>query len=243
MKFRIAEKTFEYTPKYDRGGTEELFHDFLIDENESVDFKIDDNSMKESRHFLENLDYEFTPEELEAGALQFTLIDLLRPFGNLFLHSAAVVVDGEAYAFTGNSGIGKSTQCNLWLKHFGKRAYILNGDKLFYHRDNCKWTAYDTPWRGKEHLGVNGKAPLKGIIYLSQASENQIEDMTPGEKVERLIPQTYLPKQQDGMILQLQLLDDFVREVPGYSLKCTISDEAVRLAYQKFNSNSKIHKM
>ena len=240
MKFRLAEKTFEYAPKSNRGGTEaeEFFRDFLIDDHEPVDFRIDEDSMKQSRHFLENLDYEFTAEELEMGSLQLTLVDLLRPSGNLFLHSAAVVVDGVAYAFTGNSGIGKSTQCNLWLKHFGKQAYILNGDKLFYHRDNNgKWTAYDTPWRGKEHLGVNTKAPLKGILYLSQGSENRIKDMTTGEKVEQLIPQTYLPKQRDGMTLQLQLLDDFVKEVPGYSLQCTISDEAVRLAYQRINDS------
>lgn len=236
MKFKIVEKTFEYEPKPEfRQQSEIMFHEFLIDENSSVDFQIDEEMIETKRKILYEMNHDLTAEMIDMSALMAVIADLLRPYGNLFLHSAVVVVDGQAYAFTGHSGIGKSTQCNLWLKHFGKRAYILNGDKVFYHRNNGKWEAYGTPWKGKENFGINGHAPLKGIFYLSQASANQIHELSQGDKAERLILQTYSPKQMEAMDQQLTLLDEFVKEVPGYLLECTISDEAVRMAYRKFN--------
>lgn len=53
----------------------------------------------------------------------------LLKFRGILLHSSCVVVDGAAYAFSADSGTGKSTHTALWLKHFGNRAYMLNDDK------------------------------------------------------------------------------------------------------------------
>ena len=50
-------------------------------------------------------------------------------FDGILLHSSCIVVDGVAYAFSADSGTGKSTHTQLWLKRFGDRAHILNDDK------------------------------------------------------------------------------------------------------------------
>ena len=72
--------------------------------------------------------------ELNANDWEYMLTgsdfytDLIK-FNGILLHSSCVVVDGVAYAFSADSGTGKSTHTQLWLKHFGDRAYILNDDK------------------------------------------------------------------------------------------------------------------
>ena len=50
-------------------------------------------------------------------------------FDGILLHSSCIVLDGVAYAFSADSGTGKSTHTQLWLKRFGDRAHILNDDK------------------------------------------------------------------------------------------------------------------
>lgn len=160
---------------------ERQYSDFLVDGE--VDFKISEDRVEANRNIMRHRSYKSLPEEIEMGSLQIAIIDLLRPFGNLLIHSAVVTVDGKAYAFSGHSGVGKSTQCGLWLKHFGERALILNGDKSFFHRNSnstqsggnegyvagetrAGWTVYGTPWKGKENIGINASAPLAGLIFL-----------------------------------------------------------------------------
>ncbi len=236
MKFKIAGKSFSYEPKPEwKNMLEAQYSDFLLDEDEPVDFVISEDRVEENRSIMNHRDYQSLPVEIEMGSLQIAIIDLLRPFGNLLIHSAVVTVDGEAYAFTGHSGIGKSTQCQLWLKHFGSRSYILNGDKSFYQRNQEGWTVYGTPWKGKERIGINGNAPLKGIIYLSQEPVNKIEKLSKQEEINRLIKQTYMPRYEKEMDQHLLQIEQFVNEVTAYSLQCTISDEAVTLAYKAIN--------
>ena len=45
----------------------------------------------------------------------------------LLLHASLIKYEGKALAFAGPSGVGKSTQADLWRNHLGAR--ILNGDR------------------------------------------------------------------------------------------------------------------
>ena len=73
----------------------------------------------------------------------------LLKFRGILLHSSCVVVDGVAYAFSADSGTGKSTHTALWLKHFGDRAYMLNDDKPAIRLVGDRVYACGTPWSGK----------------------------------------------------------------------------------------------
>lgn len=62
--------------------------------------------------------------------------------------------------------------------------------------------------------------------------------MTSGEEVQLLMKQTYLPRTAEEMDQHFSQLEEFVNEVPAYFLSCTISDEAVVMAYDAVNACS-----
>lgn len=151
----------------------------------------------------------------------------------LYLHASAVEVDGKAYLFSGNSGVGKSTHTGLWLDKFGDRAQVFNDDKPALRRLDDRWYAYGTPWCGKDGINANRKVPLAGICFLKQAPENQIRRLTEKEALTRIVPQTMhktLPP--EGMYLMLEHLDKLIREIPVYELENRPEPEAAHLSYE-----------
>lgn len=92
----------------------------------------------------------------------------LLKFRGILLHSSCVVVDGVAYAFSADSGTGKSTHTALWLKHFGNRAYMLNDDKPAIRLVGDRVYACGTPWSGKYDYSTPGMVPLRAFASSSE---------------------------------------------------------------------------
>lgn len=155
------------------------------------------------------------------------------PDHNVFLmHSSVVVADGNAYAFTAKSGVGKSTHTALWLKNI-PGARVLNGDKpLFRVESDGSVTAFGTPWNGKENWGENARAPLRAVCFIERGERNAIAPAEQSDAIGRLVHQLYLRGARESVNKQLVLMDALVRAVPFYVLSCTISDEAAKLAYE-----------
>lgn len=154
------------------------------------------------------------------------------PLKNRFLlHTAAIEYKGNAYAFLGRSGTGKSTHTGLWLKHINGTK-ILNGDKPILHYSSEGVIVYGTPWMGKEQFGYNGKAPLKALCFLEQAKENEIRKLSVKEAVKRIFPQILHPIEEDYAARTLELVDRLVMETPSYLLRCTISEDAVKKSFE-----------
>lgn len=155
----------------------------------------------------------------------------------MLLHAAILEYDGNAYAFLGRSGTGKSTHTGLWLKHL-QGVRIVNGDKPILQKTENGFLAYGTPWMGKEGLGTNTVAPLKGLCFLEQAKENTIVRLTPAQAASRIFQQVLLPEEEDNAARTLELIDDMVSNIPCYLLKCTISEEAVKASFEALTGNS-----
>lgn len=155
----------------------------------------------------------------------------------MLLHAAILEYDGNAYAFLGRSGTGKSTHTGLWLKHL-QGVRIVNGDKPILQKTENGFLAYGTPWMGKEGLGTNTVAPLKGLCFLEQAKENTIVRLTPAQAASRIFQQVLLPEEEDNAARMLELIDDMVSNIPCYLLKCTISEEAVKASFEALTGNS-----
>lgn len=149
----------------------------------------------------------------------------------MLLHAAVLQIDGNAYAFLGRSGTGKSTHTGLWLKYL-ENAKIVNGDKPIIGYTNSEFVAYGTPWNGKEGLGENTQAPLKGLCFLEQAKENAIRRLKPSEAATRIFNQILFPEDEENVSKTLELTDKLVTEVPCYLLQCDISEEAMKLSYE-----------
>ena len=98
---------------------------------------------------------EYEDSYLETLAVYRKIAQVLVQKNVLLMHGAVVAVDGQAYLFTAKSGTGKTTHTRLWLRQFGVRAVMVNGDKPLIHITRKGATVYGTPWDGKEHLSRN----------------------------------------------------------------------------------------
>lgn len=152
-------------------------------------------------------------------------------YSGILLHASCVVVDGVAYAFSADSGVGKSTHTQLWLRHFGERAYILNDDKPAIRNIGGVIYACGTPWSGKNDCSVPEIVPLGGICFIERDSTNHIEKASTEKAVFSIFSQTLRKLGEDNMNRLLDVVESIFSSVPLYQLGCTVSDEAVEVAY------------
>lgn len=152
-------------------------------------------------------------------------------FDRFLLHACVLEYNGSAYAFLGRSGTGKSTHTGLWLDYLDG-AEILNGDKPILSVEKNEVFAYGTPWMGKEGRGKKGKAPLKALVFLEQAKQNEIKKLPVSEASMRIFQQVLFPTDEENAAKSLELFDRLVVNVPAYLLKCDISETAVKTCFE-----------
>ncbi len=173
----------------------------------------------------------FSDGYVENICLYRTICRQLPMKNRMLLHAAVLAVDGNAYAFLGRSGIGKSTHTGLWMKYL-ENVIIVNGDKPILEQTSDGFIAHGTPWNGKEGLGNNISMPLKGLCFLEQAKENEIVRLTPSEAAGRIFSQILFPQDEENAAKTLEMTDALVTNVPCYLLKCDISKEAMQTSYE-----------
>jgi len=109
--------------------------------------------------------------------------------GYVSLHSAAVEIKGEAIAFSGNSGIGKSTRAEAWINALG--AKMVNGDRPLINVKDL--SLYGVPWDGKEQCYRNVSFPLKAICEIRRSSSAYLREMNFAQRRKFLIRQCFIP--------------------------------------------------
>lgn len=153
-------------------------------------------------------------------------------FNGTMLHSSAVVVDGYAYLFSAPCGTGKSTHTQLWLKLFGKRAYILNDDKPALRCEGGIWYAYGTPWSGKHDISVNTRVPVAGIAMIERGDVNEIMRWTGADVVASIMKQVNRPPDMASRIRLLEVVDKLISQITIWKLRCNMDEEAAIIAYE-----------
>lgn len=160
--------------------------------------------------------------------LQFSA-SLLK-YNGLVLHSSAVALNGGAYLFSANSGVGKSTHTSLWCRCF-KDAFIINDDKPALRCIDGTFYCYGTPWSGSVNLNRNVKLPLKGICFIERDEKNSIEGITDSAVIfEKLLNQTLRRAGTNSTALMLETVDKLIKKVPFYRLKCLPDEESALLS-------------
>ena len=86
------------------------------------------------------------------------------------LHSSYINYNGDAILFSGPSGIGKSTQADLWQDF--ESAEIINGDRTAISKNLGSWHAYGLPFAGSSKIYKNKTLPIKAVVILKQGKEN-----------------------------------------------------------------------
>ena len=153
---------------------------------------------------------------------------LLLQHCGLLLHASLIKYEGKTIAFSGPSGVGKSTQANLWQTHLG--AQILNGDRATLRKEKDGWMAYGSPYAGTSGIYKNDGAPLAAIVILQQAGENHLRKLTEGEALRHIYPELSIHHWDKNFVakatdLCLQLL----AQTPIYLLQCRPEENAALL--------------
>lgn len=176
----------------------------------------------------ENVTAYFTQERGEYALPLAAMCSRFALFDALLLHASCVELNGRSVIFTGDSGIGKTTQAKLWQKHLG--AEIINGDKIFV-RDINGFHACGLPWKGSSEFCLNKKTSLAGIVVLRQSKENRLT-LLGDSAAEKLLTHVFLPH-WDSRCLDsaLNIFERIIENVPVYLLECRPDEEAVRLVY------------
>lgn len=97
----------------------------------------------------------------------------------LCLHAACVKTDLGGILFSGPSGIGKSTQAELWCTHRGARQ--INGDRPILSKGEGGWLAWGSPYAGSSRCHINENCPVTAIVLLRQDKECSLRRLRASE--------------------------------------------------------------
>lgn len=159
-------------------------------------------------------------------------------FNGILLHSSCIVVDDMAYAFSADSGTGKSTHTQLWLDYFGDRAYMLNDDKPAIRIIGSKVYACGTPFSGKYDYSTPKVVELAGICFLERSTENWIKQADTAKAVFNIFSQTVRKLNRDKMDNLFNVIEEIFAKVPLYELGCNISQDAMLTSYNAMKKSS-----
>ena len=174
---------------------------------------------------------EATDGYLEALSIYRCIANKLIDFDGFVLHASVIEKDGFAFAFSAKSGTGKTTHSRMWLKAFPD-ARIINGYKPLVRLFDGSFYAYGTPWCGKENYNVDAKVILKAICFIERGEVNEIARISKEEAVKRIYTQLLMPKSPEYINEMFDLIEKFIETVPAFVLRCNISEEAARVAYE-----------
>lgn len=147
-------------------------------------------------------------------------------------HSAVIKNNGKGYMFLGKSGTGKSTHARLWLKHI-EGSELLNDDNPVVRVTEDGIRVYGSPWSGKTPCHKNESVALAGIVDLSQAPYNKIEQL---HGIKAYLPLLY---SISGMRWNKTLADGLHQtqntlagNIPVWHLDCLPDEDAARLCFE-----------
>lgn len=158
---------------------------------------------------------------------QLVLARTLPAFGGVFVHAAAVDMDGRGLLFAGPSAAGKSTVVKL----IGGRAEVLCDDRVVVRGSPEGFRVHGTWNHGEVDRVSPGSAPLRAVFFLRQAGENRIDRIGDARAVLKdFLPRLVRPLvSADWWARALAVAEAIVREVPFYDLRFDKSGAVVDL--------------
>lgn len=145
----------------------------------------------------------------------------------LLLHCTYISHQNQAILFSGPSGIGKSTQAELWKTYAGSE--ILNGDRCLISQKDEIWIASGWPVCGSSSICANRTTKIKAIVMLSQGQANHISVLSPIQAFSGVYGQITVNRwNQTDVTLAVKQIEKLVTQIPVFHLQCNISEDAVK---------------
>lgn len=144
----------------------------------------------------------------------------------LCLHASLVDTSLGGILFSGISGIGKSTQAELWCRYRGARQ--INGDRPILSKEAKGWAAWGSPYAGSSRCYINESCALSVIVLLKQDAECTLRRLSPAEAFRGIWAGLTIRSWDASFVEKASLLTmDLVASVPIYEFCCTPDEHAV----------------
>lgn len=142
------------------------------------------------------------------------------------LHASLVDTHLGGILFSGVSGIGKSTQAELWCKYLGARQ--INGDRPILSKEGDGWIAWGSPYAGSSRCYINESSSVSAIVLLKQSSKCALRRLKPSEAFRGVWAGLTIRSWDSSFVDTASLLTmDLVTTVPIYEFCCTPDEYAV----------------
>lgn len=233
---RIADLNVRIDNRYDL--ILEKCQSYLVSDSAQADLTVkaaEEDIQKHQAYSLAQEGKAISEAEAEHDCIQYLFYPELSRFHAFWLHACVVAMDGQAYAFSAPPGTGKTTHGLAWLKRFPEKARILNGDNPIIRKKDGVFTAFGTPFCGKEGFNENRSVPLKGLCFLRRAESNRIERLDPVWAMIRMYRGNWCIREQGEACQEshLVLYHEFVEQIPVYTFHMNnYLPDAVTVAYE-----------
>ena len=164
-------------------------------------------------------------------AIRMAFLVFALQHGKVMLHSCSVLFKDMVWAFSGPSGTGKSTHCEIWKKLFDTP--VVNGDLNLIGIEDGVAYVYGTPWCGSSKIFENAKRRLGGIVLLKQAVDNKLEELSLEKKI-LYVQQRLITSVWDRTMLEktLTIVSEIVKDIYVKRFYCNKDDEAGQLIHE-----------
>ena len=144
----------------------------------------------------------------------------------LCFHAACVDTPLGGILFSGPSGIGKSTQADLWCRYRSGR--LLNGDRPILSLEGKHVLAWGSPYAGSSKCYVNENCRVAAIVMLKQADGCSLRQLGIAEATRRVYAGLNIHTWDRFFVTKaLDLTMGLVTRVPVYEFACTPDEDAV----------------
>lgn len=159
----------------------------------------------------------------------------------LCFHAACVHTEFGGILFSGESGIGKSTQAELWCKY--RNATQINGDRpILSLDDEKKWLAWGSPYAGSSLCHVNQNSPIRAIFMLKQSHTCEIRRLPMPEAFKAVWQGITIHSWNKTFVEQAsELVMNLISYIPVYEFSCTPDEQAVVFLEEKLREEGNGH--
>jgi hypothetical protein len=180
--------------------------------------------------FEYNLSSEADGTDYDLYKLIFNRFLLQHTFINhhgLIIHAAGGSVHGKGMVFPAVSGTGKSTLSHLLLPFPENQLY--SEERIIMRKMDDGWQLWGTPWKGTGVIARNESAPLSALVFLSQAPQTKISELTPSAALRRLLETVSIPwYSQEWTDKGLAVCESLLRDIPAFELAFRPDQTAVQ---------------
>lgn len=186
-------------------------------------------------------DYSLSPhpaETIDLYQLAFNRFLFQHTFINhhgLIIHAAGGAIQGKGIVFPAVSGTGKSTLSHLLLPF--PQNQLFSEERLIMRPIDDVWHVWGTPWQGTGSIARNETAPLSALVFLSQAPETRIAELSPSAGLRRLLEVVSIPwYSKEWTDRGLAVCETLIKAIPMFELAFRPDQAAVQAVEQLASS-------